>query len=158
MRSAPAALLMIVWLCACHRQGARTLGTDARQRESYSLGYKLGASLKNQKTSLDEEAYIQGLREALAGGASQVTAEEIRAAVATLRGQALAAQRSETREKADQNRAAGQAFLDGNRGQAGVEVRPSGLQIKRLADGQGRSPKVGDTVVVNYRGTLVDGS
>ena len=34
---------------------------------------------------------------------------------------------------------------------------PSGLQYKILKKGTGRSPNATDTVVTNYRGTLIDG-
>jgi hypothetical protein len=32
------------------------------------------------------------------------------------------------------------------------------VQYKVLKEGTGRTPKIGDTLVVNYRGTLVDGT
>ena len=71
-------LLLVLSLSACHKQAGRKLGADPRQRESYSVGYKLGASLQRQKASIDVDAYVLGLREALAGTASQVSEEEIR--------------------------------------------------------------------------------
>jgi FKBP-type peptidyl-prolyl cis-trans isomerase FklB len=161
MTRSPAAwsLAAMLVLSACHKQEAgRKLGADLRQRESYGLGYKLGSSLQHQKTSIDVEAYVQGLREALAGAASQVSEPEIRAAVSGLRDRALAAKKADDNIKAAENRVAGQAFLDTNRKQEGVRLLPSGLQYKVLNAGAGRSPRVGDTVVVNYRGTLVDGT
>ena len=35
---------------------------------------------------------------------------------------------------------------------------PSGLQYKVIKEGDGKTPKATDTVTVNYRGTLVDGT
>ena len=52
----------------------------------------------------------------------------------------------------------GEAFLRENASKEGVHVTPSGLQYKVLADGTGRSPKATDTVKVQYRGTLLDGT
>src|SRR5205823_7796016 len=40
----------------------------------------------------------------------------------------------------------------------GVKTTTSGLQYKALKEGSGAPPKATDTVVVNYRGTLVDGT
>ena len=151
-------LLLVLSLSACHKQAGRKLGTDPRQRESYSVGYKLGTSLQRQKASIDVDAYVLGLREALAGTASQVSEEEIRTAVTRLRDQAMAAQTMDDKAKAAVNRAAGQAFLDTNGKRDGVRILPSGLQYKVMKEGSGRNPRAGDVVVVNYKGTLVDGT
>ena len=161
MTRAPAtcSLLVVLALSACHKQQAgRKLGAEPKQRESYSLGYKLGTGLQHQKTSIDVEAYVQGLREGLAGATSQVTELEIQTAVAAVRKQAMATKKADDKVKAAENRVAGQAFLDANRKHDGVQILPSGLQYKVLKEGGGQSPRTGDTVVVNYRGTFVDGS
>jgi len=52
----------------------------------------------------------------------------------------------------------GQAFLEENAKKPGVVQTPSGLQYKILTEGKGKSPKPSDTVKVNYRGTLLDGT
>lgn len=52
----------------------------------------------------------------------------------------------------------GEVFLHENATKEGVHVTPSGLQYKVLTDGAGRSPKATDTVKVQYRGTLLDGT
>ena len=58
---------------------------------------------------------------------------------------------------ADSNLQKGEAFLAENAKKEGVKVTASGLQYKVLQEGTGRSPKDTDTVVVNYRGTLISG-
>jgi FKBP-type peptidyl-prolyl cis-trans isomerase len=55
------------------------------------------------------------------------------------------------------NLAAGQAFLAANAKQQGVTMLPSGLQYRVQKNGAGPRPKPTDTVVVHYRGTLIDG-
>lgn len=52
----------------------------------------------------------------------------------------------------------GQAFLAENAKKPGVQQTPSGLQYIIVNPGEGRSPKATDTVKVNYRGTLIDGT
>ena len=49
-------------------------------------------------------------------------------------------------------------FLMENKDKEGVKTLPSGLQYKVIKDGDGRTPKLTDTVVTHYRGTLLDGS
>ena len=56
------------------------------------------------------------------------------------------------------NQEKGEAFLAENKAKAGVKVLPSGLQYKVLKEGTGKMPKANDTVTVNYRGTLIDGT
>ena len=54
--------------------------------------------------------------------------------------------------------AAGNAFLANNKKRAGVKTTASGIQYEVLKDAQGAKPKATDTVVVNYRGTLINGT
>jgi FKBP-type peptidyl-prolyl cis-trans isomerase len=51
----------------------------------------------------------------------------------------------------------GQAFLKENATKPGVHTTPSGLQYKVITEGHGKKPAATDTVVVNYRGTTIDG-
>jgi FKBP-type peptidyl-prolyl cis-trans isomerase FkpA len=51
----------------------------------------------------------------------------------------------------------GKAFLTENARKPGITTTASGLQYEILREGTGPSPKAKDTVVVNYRGTLLNG-
>jgi len=59
---------------------------------------------------------------------------------------------------AQDNKAAGEAYLAENKKKEGVKVTASGLQYEVLKAGSGKQPKATDTVVVHYRGTLIDGT
>jgi len=52
---------------------------------------------------------------------------------------------------------AGKAFLQDNAKKTGLTTTASGLQYEILREGTGATPKLKDTVVVNYRGTLLNG-
>ena len=52
----------------------------------------------------------------------------------------------------------GQAFLAANASKTGVHTTPRGLQYKIITEGHGKSPKATDSVLVNYRGTTIDGT
>jgi FKBP-type peptidyl-prolyl cis-trans isomerase len=54
--------------------------------------------------------------------------------------------------------AKGEKFLEENAKKEGVTTTASGLQYKVLTPGTGKSPKATDTVLVHYRGTLIDGT
>jgi FKBP-type peptidyl-prolyl cis-trans isomerase len=59
---------------------------------------------------------------------------------------------------ADLTPIANQTYLANNAVKAGVTVRPSGLQYRILRSGNGRSPSATDTVLVAYKGQLIDGT
>jgi len=52
----------------------------------------------------------------------------------------------------------GQQFLQENAKKDGVKTTASGLQYEVLTEGTGKSPKATDTVLVHYKGTLLDGT
>jgi FKBP-type peptidyl-prolyl cis-trans isomerase FkpA len=52
----------------------------------------------------------------------------------------------------------GAQFLAENKKKEGVKTTASGLQYKVLTEGSGKRPAATDTVVCNYRGTLISGT
>jgi len=58
----------------------------------------------------------------------------------------------------EKNKKEGEAFLAENKKKKGVITLPSGLQYKIITAGKGKNPKATDTVTVQYRGTLIDGT
>jgi FKBP-type peptidyl-prolyl cis-trans isomerase len=66
-----------------------------------------------------------------------------------------AAEGSET--MAENNKAAGEAFLAENKKKEGVVTTASGLQYKILKEGAGEKPGPTSKVNVHYRGTTIDG-
>ena len=52
----------------------------------------------------------------------------------------------------------GAAFLANNAKDPDVHTTPSGLQYKVVKEGTGPKPTATDTVTVNYKGTLIDGT
>jgi FKBP-type peptidyl-prolyl cis-trans isomerase len=62
-----------------------------------------------------------------------------------------------TMAHAQAGREKGEAFLAENAKKEGVKVLPSGLQYRVLKDGTGKQPVKTDSVVVHYKGTLIDG-
>jgi FKBP-type peptidyl-prolyl cis-trans isomerase FkpA len=52
----------------------------------------------------------------------------------------------------------GAVYLQENALKPDVKSTPSGLQYKPITEGSGKSPKATDTVLVHYRGTLLDGT
>src|SRR5438552_10148769 len=63
-----------------------------------------------------------------------------------------------TKETAEKNSKESEKFLAENKAKPGVKTTASGLQYKVDKEWNGTPPKETDTAVVNYRGTLIDGT
>jgi FKBP-type peptidyl-prolyl cis-trans isomerase len=131
---------------------------DQKDKESYSLGYQFGQSLKHQGLAVNLEVYTAGIRDALNGAKPQLSQEEVNKTVLEIQSRVMAAQQKEMQEMADKNLSEGKIFLEANKKKEGVKTLSSGLQVKVLAEGSGKTPKAADEVTVNYRGTLTDGT
>jgi len=131
---------------------------DQKDKESYSLGYQFGQSLKNQGVDINLDVYNSGIKDALGGKEPQMSQEEIRAAITGLQQRLQAARQKELKEMAAKNIEEGKKFLEENQKKEGIKTLPSGLQYKVLTEGSGKMPKADDTVTVNYKGTLIDGT
>jgi len=130
---------------------------DKKDKESYSLGYQFGQSLKVQGVDINLDVYTSGIRDALGGKASQMTSEEIRSTISELQKRIAAERQKELREMAAKNLADGKAFLSENGKKEGIKTITSGLQYKVLSEGSGKTPKATDTITVHYRGTFING-
>jgi FKBP-type peptidyl-prolyl cis-trans isomerase FklB len=58
----------------------------------------------------------------------------------------------------EKNKKEGDQFLAQNKKKEGVNALASGLQYKIIKPGTGKKPQPTDTVTVQYRGTLIDGT
>ncbi|RPJ36944.1 MAG: FKBP-type peptidyl-prolyl cis-trans isomerase [Deltaproteobacteria bacterium] len=130
---------------------------DQKDKESYSLGYQFGQTMKYQGLDIDMDIYTSGIRDALGGSKPQLSQEEMRQTVSELQKRIAAAREKGLNEISAKNLAEGKAFLEENKKKEGVKVLPSGLQYKVLSEGSGKSPRATDQVTVNYKGTLING-
>ena len=131
---------------------------DEKAKASYSVGYQFGQNLKKMHADLDAEVLSKGLEDALSGKESLLSEEEMGSSLSDLRQKSMAAVQQELKEQAEKNLVEGEKFLAENKTKEGVKTTASGLQYKVLTEGEGPSPNAGDTVTVNYRGTLIDGT
>ena len=129
-----------------------------KDKFSYSLGMKMGENLHKQSVPVDPAILARGLRDGLAGGKTLLTDEEAQAAINEVQNDVRKKQQEKMQEAGAANKKDGEAFLAVNKGKEGVVTLPSGLQYKILKEGTGPKPAATDTVVCNYRGTLVNGT
>jgi FKBP-type peptidyl-prolyl cis-trans isomerase len=131
--------------------------TTQKQKFSYAIGMKMGANFKKQSVPVDPAILARGIRDALAGNKTLLTDDEAQAAIQDVQKEMQAKQQEKQKEAAVTNKKEGDAFLAANKGKPGVVTLPSGLQYKILTAGTGPKPASTDSVVCNYRGTLIDG-
>lgn len=125
---------------------------DDKSAASYSLGVIMGSQLHSsgvRPEDVSAERVNQGFRDSLAGKVKLGETDKnnvnklLHTAYDSL---------SQTNHKAAEK------FLAENGKKPDVVTTASGLEYKVLSAGTGTAPKATDEVVVNYRGTLLDGT
>ena len=132
--------------------------TTNKDKASYAIGMSLGQNMKNDGADLDPDILMRGLKDGFSGSKPLMTDEQAKAAITAFRTEMMKKKEEEARKVGDANKQAGQQFLAANKTKEGVTTLPSGLQYKVLKQGDGPKPSATDTVVTNYRGTLLNGT
>ncbi len=147
-------ILGILFLVSqANAQGNQVL-KDQKDKVSYIIGMDIGNNLKKQSMSVNPKILAKGIEDALAGAKPLLTEQEVQETMMAFQKEMMAKQA----EVAKKNKAEGEAFLAENKKKEGVKTLPSGLQYKVMKAGTGKKPKANDTVTVNYRGTLINGT
>ncbi len=148
-------LIVPVIICLSLAAGIATAAelTSDKQKFSYALGTQIGGNVSQQGVDIDAEAFAAGIRDVLSGNDLQLTQEQMQQAAESYK-QELEAQRT---AEGGQNTQAGEDYRAKNKQQSGVEELDNGLQYKVVEEGSGKQPTVEDTVVVHYRGRLING-
>lgn len=135
-------------------------GLETQEKQfSYVMGYELAlqaqlSMLKDAGIEIDQKVLLQAMNDQMAGKTSKVTPEQAQAAMEAI-GQRL---QKHFEQAASAANAKNQQFLDENKTQEGVKTTESGLQYKVNKEGAGNQAKLGDLVMVDYEGRLVDGT
>src|SRR6266566_2619064 len=106
---------------------------DQKDKISYSIGLNIGFNLSRQNVQINPDVVSAGIKDAIAGK-PQLTTDQVKEVMATFE------KDMEQKQKAagDKNASEGAKFLEENKKKEGV--------------------KATDTVTVNYRGTLINGT
>ena len=129
-----------------------------KEKESYALGMSIGTGLHRQSIPVDPAIVARGLRDAMAGAKPLMTEDEMKATLQQLKADVNKQQEAKAHVAGQAGRKEGDAFLSANKAKPGVTALPDGLQYKVLKEGTGPKPTASDTVTVNYKGTLVNGT
>jgi FKBP-type peptidyl-prolyl cis-trans isomerase FklB len=132
-------------------------GRDMSAQASYAIGLNIGMQMRRDGVSIDPREIMHGMQDGVSGAKPAFTEDQMRAAMTQLQAGVQAKRQEAAAEAAKTNKTEGDAFLKANATKPGVVTLPSGLQYQIVKAGTGPTPKAKDTVVCNYRGTLVNG-
>ncbi len=124
----------------------------------YKLGFDFGnnlADVRQRGQQLDQDALLRGIKDALAG--AKLGQEQTQTFLTALSQLLATPQPRDTVAPAR-----GKGFIDDyaklNAKRQGVVTTTSGVQYEVLKKGSGQQPKATDTVMVQYQGSLTNGT
>ena len=128
--------------------GLKTINDSA----SYAIGVSVASFYKQQGITKINTALVSRAINDVLGGKKKLLDEEACNAVVTKLMNSLQATKSKPTIES------GMAFLAKNKTRPEVKTTASGIQYEVITEGTGAKPLVVDSVTVNYKGTLIDGT
>jgi FKBP-type peptidyl-prolyl cis-trans isomerase FklB len=132
--------------------------TTQKDKVSYAIGMNMAKSLQRQSVEVEPDILVKGLKDVLTGNKPLLSEDEARTTLTAFQNDMRAKQQEKAAQAGSSNKKTGEDFLAANKAKEGVITLPSGLQYKILKQGSGPKPSAADSVVCNYRGTLIDGT
>ena len=152
LRNAVLMLLAAIALQTCNKASFKSEKMKTRtDSASYMLGVYYGNTLKRSKMEdINAHFFAKGVEDVIKNDSMPVSPHEIN----TFLNNYFAERQMDMEKK---NKEEGEAFLKENKTKPGVIETASGLQYKVIQEGTGKSPQMGDTVICQYTGKLIDG-
>ncbi len=138
-------------------EGTPPVLDNQKDKESYSIGYQVGLSMKSDGVEVNFDRLIDGLHDAIDGKEPRLSVEEMKKLIVALKSRAREIEMKKLQELIVKNAEESEKFLEENKKKEGVKTTDSGLQYKVLKEGEGPSPKPEEFVTVNYRGMFMNG-
>ncbi len=129
-----------------------------KERESYAIGVEVTRNFKRQGFDLDLDTVIRGMKDAQPGNKVLLTDAEIMDTLNVFGSEVRRKKAGDRLMTGLENRKEADEFLAENKNKEGVVSLPSGLQYRIIKEGAGKTPTADDTVEVQYRGTLINGT
>jgi FKBP-type peptidyl-prolyl cis-trans isomerase FklB len=151
------AMALLTTIVAVAQDAAPELKTD-KDKLSYALGMNIGQNFRKQGLDVDPAIVAKAFVDAFNNGKSVMSEQDMQATLTAAAQEIRKKQAAAQAEKGQQAQAEGEKFLADNKTKEGVVALPSGLQYKILKQGTGQKPTLEDTVICNYKGTLINGT
>ena len=153
-------ILLIAFACQEQASGkSDKTPTTEMEKVSYSIGLDIGRNFKQQGLNeVDVDFVVAGIKAILKDEKPVLSDSQVQAVMTSFQAKLSAKRDSARNAQADENKKAGDKFLEENKTKKGVKVTESGLQYLVMEKGKGESPKLTNKVKCHYRGTLLDGT
>jgi FKBP-type peptidyl-prolyl cis-trans isomerase FklB len=132
--------------------------TSIKDKMSYATGVTTARQLMKNEVPFDADLIIQGLRDGMSGGQIRMGEKELRLVLQSMQADIVRKMASDRSVKASLARENGRIFQEDYKKKPGVTVLPGNLMYRVITEGTGEKPGELGTVVVKYRGTLIDGT
>jgi FKBP-type peptidyl-prolyl cis-trans isomerase FklB len=150
--------LIVIFLVAGQVQAEeKVIPKDKKEKIGYSIGVDLGREMKNLSIEIDADMVARGVKDAFIDK-TRLSDDEMRAVRADLNKEAQNRRNEKTKTLGEKNKVEGEAFLKENAQKNGIVTLPSGLQYRVMKEGTGKIPNMNDTVIIHYKGAILDGT
>jgi FKBP-type peptidyl-prolyl cis-trans isomerase len=158
--------MRIPFACLLAALMALPLGLAAKEKivdnDKPMLGYAIGTEIAHNLAAIKDDVNLDdvmaGLKDGMEGKDLKYSADELQRVTRDFTQRKQKERQAGMKEEGAKNKDAGEKFLKANAKKDGVKVTDSGLQYQVLKQGDGPKPKASDTVKVNYKGSLIDGT
>ena len=131
---------------------------NQKDKVSYAIGLDIGTTLKRQMIDVDQGLLNKGMQDGISGAKPILNDQQVKEVMSAFQKDMMEKQAARRKAEGEKNAKEGKKFLDENKKKPGIKTTTSGLQYQVIAQGTGPKPKETDTVEVNYRGTLINGT
>jgi FKBP-type peptidyl-prolyl cis-trans isomerase len=128
-----------------------------KEKESYSIGYQVGLSMRSDGVEADLTRLIRGLQDAVDLKDPLLSHDDMRSLIVDLKKKTRVEEMRKLQENIVRNAGESEKFLSENGKKEGITITESGLQYKIVREGNGILPQQGNLVTIHYRGTFIDG-
>lgn len=152
-------LLILATIFTSYSQSNQTKNpfTNKKDSLSYSFGVLMGSNFVQQGVDLNPDLIVNGLLAAINKKPTLLQPETCQEIVSSFFTELQKKAEMENAKALQENKAKGDQFLAENKTKEGVKTTASGLQYKIIQPGNSQKPTADSTVLVHYKGTLLDG-
>lgn len=127
------------------------------EKQSYTIGLDIGREVKRFPIEIDIDSVILGIMDKYNDKELRLSSKEISEIQMNVQKKMKELNKKRFEELAKKNEETGEKFLKENKKKEGIKTLKSGLQYLIIKKGNGKKPKLEDTISINYRGTTITG-
>jgi FKBP-type peptidyl-prolyl cis-trans isomerase len=162
-----AVIFLTTIVSSCNSQGVTKKSLDTEiDSLSYAIGMDVARNVQTNVSELNSDLFIQGYKSVIDSTSLLIEKEKVQEILSTYFKKKQDAERAKQQadalakaeEQYNDNKVAGEKFLEENKTKEGVKVTESGLQYLVMKEGTGEKPLATDKVRLHYHGMLTDGT